>query len=710
MRRVPPTPSALILAAALVLATVPALASHQQVKVPPRWTGAGNTDVRDEPSTAADGEAPTNGFEGKDYPGTWFDNASGELILDSFYEYNAAQVDVDFNNLLRILTAEAGRDEHEKHMLFGFGYFQAWWGWFHDGGQGHLTREQGLGSGDADGAIDDAHDNASVWSGDPQNGDWDEFVWRGENPWAPDHPRMPHPSKPDDEMTLFLQPGTVAPHEQQAPIPTRDDAGYVLRNDADDPQTPDLRFEDRTAYGAYAQRPLPQWGGWTTENGYPTGIMDNGYLVTTTVRTTVNPDEVDGGFDPASGTASDVDVYTAVDDSLATLYRTAVWDPGDEQDSPADAVHEEGPKQEAKDRWTALWTGGEDAAVETAEEAIDPLAPAAGLAADNAGRRPRTHEPNTAADVYGIDSGGSATGWATHDPNTTYGNLQGEDYYDPGTDQGYGGYAEERPWVDVQPGYGVPVYGFAFTMLGSGNLFPVPDSGARAQQGEQGAASPGLLTFAGHMGLWWDANGDTWVGDLGEQGRWTEPDDPYNRGLGDPTAVPDEPIYQDRANDPNDYTDTQKTTENDGAKAFPYEWRPLCGAGSLTLTVEPLTGDGRWGQAGVYVIRDRSGVHNPYDDVAADVLGDGPWGDDGDGERLSRHVQEGSITLDMTCLQSERGGWFSEDAILMPTGSANYDVEATAVAKVPDNTTSRTDDLALGGTQVRDVDVIPAWR
>jgi hypothetical protein len=709
----------LVLVAGLAAAAVPAAATHQQVKVPPRWSGMGNTDVTDEPSTEADQVAPTNGFDGKDYPDVWFDDPDGEQILDSFYEYNAAQVDVDVNKLLRTLASQTGQVDHEKHMLFGFGLFQAWWGWWQDRGEGHLLHEQGLGTDEADGAIDDAHDDADTWDDDPQNGAWDEFVWRGTNPWADDHPRMPHERKPGDRMLMFLQPGTIKPHVQQTPVPTRSDSAYVLRNDADDPETPDVRYEDRTSNGAYTQRPVPQWGGWVTENGYPVGNMDRGYLVTAKVWTSVNPTSVPGGFDRDSGDAVDLDVYTALHPSVETAYRATVWDPGDEQQGPVrDAVDDEGPKQEAKDRFTALWTGGETAAMDLASEAVDPAAPAAGAADDAAGRHPRTHEPNHPDDAYGLQGG--PTDWATHDPDTAYGGLGGSSYYRPGGEawdpsspnagtQTYDGYTEERPWLDIQAGFGVPVYGFALTMMGSGNVFPAPNADAPLSQGEQGAASPGLLTFAGHFGLWHDASGDTWVGDLGEPGRWTSPDDPYNDGLGNPTAIPDEPIYQDRANDPNDYGDTAEATAATASKSLPFEWRPLCQDAQVTVTVEPMTDDGRWGAAGVYVIQDRGGQHNPYDDVVSDTAGDGPWGQDGDGERLSRHVLEGPIDLNMRCQDPKRGEWFSDDQILLPAGSATYEIRATAQGKVLGEKLTRTDNVDVGGTVIRDVDVVPSW-
>jgi hypothetical protein len=710
----PSTRRALIVAATAVLlaSAAPGALGESEAVFPPKETGVGHGDVDDEPSTQADRGTPGNHF-----PNMAFEPGQPSLVLDAYYLYEAfPALDVDINNMIQELGERTGFATDEQHMYLGFGTFEAWWGWWMDRGEGARMRDadnQGASnlpgaSAEQNGAIEDAHDDDSRWDGDRQNGAWDEFVWRGDNPWAADHPlerfnvdEGPMKSHPQDKMKLFWDPGTHAQNARQPPIPTNQNSGYYLRNDRDAKDVPDMTFTDNTDQAPYAAPGNAQDGGWDLENRRTTGTDDDGMLVTSKITVTVTPKSKSGAaFDRLSGEAYDVDVYTAVRPEVERLYRTAVWDPHDQEDTATDTVHEEGPKQLVHDQFTELWLTADDTAIDVADAGLQPAGPAAGAADDAAGKKAWRHEPNRPADEYGVNFGG-----ASHGPQTTYGMLSGssDDYYEP-EGQTYEGYKSgEQAWLDTQAGWGIPLYLFNFNMFGTLNLRTVQSAGGLAGGDDPGGSPPGILGVSAHFGTWFDASKDTWVGDVDEDGRWSSESDPYNGGLGDPGDGPDDPFYQARGDDPNDYRDTPERTKRDPQKSEPAEWRPLCEGSSVQATLVPRTNGQQWGTAGVYVVHDSADRGNPYDDVVTDALG--VAGDEG--EQLSRYVRSGPIDVTLECRDADTGLWFGDKWIVSPAGTADYPIEVRTTATVgSDRIQEHGGSANLNGDQVLDVDVL----
>lgn len=718
----------LLAGALLVTSMVPvAQASHQQVKVPPHQTGEGNNDVEDELGGGhpKDRVEPTNGF-----PATPFDEP--KLVLEAFYETNYWQVDVDYNNVFRELVAQSGTATWQDVIYPGLGYFNAWWGWWWDKGGGHQLNDADLGPASGAGtsaqpnhAIDDAHDDPDNWDGDPNHGSWDEFLWRGDNKFAPEHPfakksiynPVGQSRFPGDSMKLFFSPGS----KYTAPFfGDFDDAGPttaprpgLLLDEKDDPREPEWSYSDRTSYGAYAvgagPSGVPQFGGWVSENGWMHFQYDTSLLMSARATSSVNPEPAGGGlFHPhdKGTTATDVDVYAAAHPQIEDLYRTAVWDPGDEEDSPGDeTIHEdgEGIKQRLKEEFTTRSTTLYAEVDSAYNELVAPVREAQGAADDNAGFRPRAHEPNSHGDDF--------NGHATFDPDTAYGGVNAETYYRPGGKawdpsspntgtQTYEGYAKENLWLDMQAGFGAPVLTPLFSVEGNYNLHPAPNTGGDAgNQADDSTAAPSLMWFTGNLGLWHDYTGDTFVGDLSEAARSVSPEHPYNQG---------------NVDDPNDYGDNINTQRDD---ASPPEWEGVDSA-TVSMTVEPLTPNKRWGTTGVYVYSDAQGQFNPYDDVVADTTGGVVFSDDdnfdGSDGQFSRHVQKGEIDLAASFnsqdgAQGATGSWVGDQYLLLPEGSSSYAIKLTTKAKIRKKLVLDDGRVLDPGTTIKDVDVIESW-
>lgn len=664
----------------IALLVAPTVSAGKLVHHPGEVAGVGRADVRDEPNHARD----ENGFPScgtlPDTQERSCSDPAGTLVLDALYESSTAESAVDVNNVVNVALHGRDVDDRQQHIFPGSGYFFAWWGWWADVGGHAWAREAGTGVGaDNDGRIDDAHDDDANWD-DPRHGAWDEFVWRGDNPWAPEHPVLPRETYPGDRMLLFVEPGTHQPREDP---PTSLDTG------ADGSQVADAEYKDDTDLPTYAQAPADQSQGWAGAHGYDFTFLDQSLLMTTEVTTAVNPDPLDAGhrYDLESAEAADVDVYTAVDPQVELLYRSVVWDPGDEHDGVSDDL---GYREGVKEPLRVSDPAGDAAG--TADGVVRPLtepfAPHQGLADDTV-QPPRPHEPNDPRDRY-VN--------ATHDPGTTYGTLNGEtdDYYEPGPNQAYDGYDDgDRLWLDAHPGYGTPLYLVVFPFPFNLNVHPAPNLADPADPGEGRTAAPGFLYVTAQAGLWWDANDDDWIGRLDDPNRATSPDDPYQGGTVD---------------DPNDYADTPQAAANDPQREGTGEWRPLCeGEVAVEGTLTPGTGDGSWGETGVYVVHDPNAGYNPYDDAAADVTGDTPLWQDHDDEPLSRHVTEGPIAFDGQWCSADRG-WFGDRFVYAPAGTATYNVTVETTATLEAEKTARPDDLPLeSGTSVTDVDVVHEW-
>lgn len=717
---------ALIAGIVVIASLLPgASASHQQIKFPPHQSGEGNNDVADEIAQ----NHPLD--RGPSVPGNGFGKApfdvAGEpkLVLESFYEWSSGQVDFDINNILRETMAAAGDPGgHDDYLYPGLGFFNAYWGWWIDKGNGHQLREAGAGSENPNDAIDDAHDNTDRWAEDPNHGQWDEFLWRGKNPWAGDHP-FSSQSAPDstvdrypgDEMFVFFSPGTkysgvsyFSDFEKTVPRPG------ILMNDKDHPRVPEWGFSDRTDYGAYALEAgpsgVPQFGGWVSQNGFWHAQYDDSLLMASQAITAVNPTPSGGNTyevlqDEDSATATDVDVFAAVHPTVEDAYRTAVWNPDQDYSNDGNAGEEEsvtgdgGPRQIAKDQFTTTAGTLSDQIDDIVNEATAPLGPTQGVADDTV-FNPQTHEPNHPDDDFNTH--------ASHDPATAYGGVAADSYYRPGGQawdpdspnagtQTYDGYAsQENLYLDMRPGLGPPVFTPAITFFPNLNVHPGTNvAGDAGDQSDDDTAGPQFLYFHGNFGTWLDHTGDTFVGDLTEQGRDTSLAKPYDDG---------------NVDDPNDYDDNPNEGVDDDSD---FEWDGVGTSGTVTLTLTPNTEDGSWGEAGVYVYSDSQGGFNPYDDTVADVTGGVLFSDqdsfDGSQGRLSRHVLEGPIHLDARANAPGDGdGQFvGNQYLILPQGTVSYSiqVETTATVETP---IQRSDGTQIdAGTTVVDVDKVDAW-
>jgi hypothetical protein len=680
--------------AALVLLATPADAA-KTLQVPPDETGLGRNDVRDEPNTLQDRAPPTNGFPScgtLDSGGTTCDDGP-HLVLESLYQSSTLESNHDVNNLLRAVVASAGAPVEAPDRIYpGDGSFQAYWGWWQDRVSRSWIGAKTVG-GAPDGRIDDAHDARNQWDDDPRMGAWDEFAWRGSNPWADDHPlaSIPNVDPPvaayDDDLQMFVQPGTHHPREGN---------GLGLVTGADEARVADARFEDDTGVSPYSPPGVRQKQTWDGAQGYDFTFTDQSLLMATEVTAAANPTPLGRDrYDVDGALRADVDRYAAVAPALETLYRTAVWDPGDEVDGPADAaVGDRGVKGFLRGNDPA--TEGETLARDLALQATYPLAPATGAADDAAGKAPARHEPNDPRDAYP---------GASHDPATAYNGLSQGPYYEPGSGQTYDRYRErDRPWLDAQAGYGGPAYLVLLPFPFNFNAHPAPNLDSPVAQDGEPTHAPGFLYVTAQFGLWWDENDDSWVGRLDDPGRPTRPGDPYRSG---------------EVDDPNDYADTPTNAEAESSRQGVGEFRPICKEGaSLEGTLRPGTPDGSWGPTGVYVVQDEQEPgYNPWDDAAADVTGDTPQWEDEDDERFSRHVAEGPIDFSFKFCSKDRG-WSGNKMVFFPAGTAGYTVtmevtatlETRSTADGPEPFTARPDSARIpAGTTVTDVDVVHDW-
>jgi hypothetical protein len=697
---------------ALVLSTAPvALGAHHVG--PPDETGMGAGDVSDEPNTGPDQDLSSNGLVPCEPSCT---EDTGTLVLDGIYSAGAYPYFVDLNNVLRETSAEAPGLEHEDRMYPGQGFLSAWWGWWADKGRGDGLHETGqtvpgLVSDEPDGVVNDGHDDHQGNDDGPYTGAWDEFVWRGENPWAgqsdwdpqlggkPRHDGGDGPGHADkDAMYAFVEPGT---HDNAdwAGLEGGEARVGLLTNDADGAKKPDLRMSDRTNQAPSSPGPYPHNGagyGWLSEFGYWHYQYDKSLIVASTVAWSVDPDPAgtqSGAYQVHTGDKVDVDAYSALHPELERLYRQTVWDPGNEEDGPADALHPEGPKELVKETYHQS-----DLLVaqisDVLNEAVAPANPAVG-AADDAAEKPWPKEPTTADDTHPAD----------HDDHDSYGALAGSSdayYENPDATQDYAPYADGfAPWIDSKTKVASLQYAGILRLDNSHNAFPTPvaDNGERT-------APPGLLFVTANLGAWWDVDDDLWIGDLDETGRTTDPGSPYADG---------------RVDDPNDYTDTPSNTEASALKSPPAEFLGAGQKTTISATLRPVCepsetnadGECPWGStrppAGVYVLEDEDTQnYNAYDDAAEDVAGYdgpnlGPVNEDEDGEQLSNHVRYGPITVDFVGdTKSSTGSFNMEENVLVPTGTLDYPVEIETTAILGPIPIGGGSDL--GGTTITDVD------
>ncbi len=618
--------------------------------------GIGENDLRDEPNHPLDNvghDTLDNGVG----PNEDFPNAP--LILEGVYQVSGGVITEDINNVMN--RAQHGDDysSYDSYIYPGLGWFEAYWGWWNDLGSGGSYQEDQVTADDGalpdvsiggspNGAIDDA--------GDDDVEDWDEFVWRGNNPFASN---FGYDSYPGDELYAFIQPGSHAVANAWLP-----NATHPMDTRADEAGDPDFSFDDRTDSG----------GGWINANGFETIHHDSSLLITTTVTVSANPSSLGDGYDPHSGDRVDVDVYSTVDPAVESLYRTAVWDPGNQESSPTDAVHEEGVKGFMKTTYTETVEEVGKQASEALTDAYKPVddgrEPVQGQA-DDAVFGPFKHEPNTAQDIYPA---------ANHDPETSYG---GEPYYNPGDDQTYDYATEDHLWADAKATWGTPFYAVVLWAPFGWNA-----DASMPGDAEHRSQSPGFLQMEANFGSWFDRNGDTWVGTA---------NDPYQFANGDfSEQTSDDPYGHGVVDDPNQYYDANPEYTDEP------EWYGTCN-GEWKVTLTPNTPGEKWGDTGVYLVQSRTDGANTWNgdptyDIIADTVGDTkvetPAGNvtlkDENGQ-LSLYRTEGPITLYTYCndASGQAGVWFANDQILFPTGNLDYEVIIESTFTAEDSVTHR---------------------
>ncbi len=669
--------------------------------------GVGANDVRDEPQFATE----DNGF-----PSTDFSPQSETLILEAVLQYGQYFVHADTNNLVNRVTHGNDYGSWESYILPGNNIWQAYWGWWTDTGSGMELQEQGVPS-TPNGAIDDADDDRDVA--------WDEFVWKGPNNAAELHGQCLEDETVDDgddtyaysecasdDMFAFVQPGTHDIHANCLGLQS-----CVLGNHSDEAGAPDFAMEwDETTDDEEEE--------WRNENGFGRIHYDQSLLLAAIVTISVDPTDAGPGlYNPEDAEAFDKDAYGAVHPALSTLYRTAVYDPGDQVDGPTDGIHEEGVKQFAKEDPAQTLETYHRPANELYRGSLGPffdeVNPVRGLADDQYSPN-FPHEPNTGGDVYGIDAGGILQDWATYDASTSYG---GEPYYDPGDQQTYAYDTEEHFWGDSFATHDSSVNAVKFRLYGGSNYGSPGVDDAGSEMGSHSMLPASGLYLAANVGTWFDRNADTWIGNVSDKRNLLPvTEDP---ATADTTrSTEDDPYAGGLIDDPNDYGHTQ----DDSPDSEEAEWRGTCSA-DLLWTVEPTfdpdgDGEGNWGATGVYVYESS---FNPYTPIVEDATGGAgasvtkpardangdlavilPGPDDDNvqganqGDAMSRYVTEGPIEITGICssVEAGSGNWDPNQVILFPTGNVDYEVKITFEATLTDTERTAVDDAGNGGNSL----------
>ncbi len=230
-------------------------------------------------------------------------------------------------------------------------------------------------------------------------------------------------------------------------------------------------------------------------------------------------------------------------------------------------------------------------------------------------------------------------------------------------------YAEDaHPFMDVR----VTTQVYAGDPLVTNRFFIARDDDIQPSlAGGDHSANPIQFAFAGRLGLWYDWSADGWIGDVCPG---MDPDcDPYKGGTVD---------------DPNRYDDAS-------------EFVGVCPVESIAATLTPE--GGKWGAAGVYVIHDADdGGSNPYDDVVGTIESPVSSHD----VRVTRHVLEGPIDIDLRCDKKNPGILSSLHQIVSPEGSFSHRIE---VAVQPVNITFRSGYGVIVTESTWDVDNLESW-
>lgn len=678
------------------------------------YAGLDENDVSNEPSQPTDrngfstaGAVSGNGF-GDTSTNEW------DLVLDG-YAVSDDNYPVDPNTVLSAVLANADESHHQV-IYPGTVDYNAWWGWWKDKGSGLWAQETASPTaGGPDDKIDDGSDNhksdvhfSNAAQGCPpddptcwqETGSWDEWILRGRglSKWAskrsadPDDPQI---LEYNDQMKLFIDPGTTARtlevalgHPEEQPGPDR--PGYAVLSDTN----PSAKVVDANCEaGGYEDTRGDKSAGaaWQCVAGVTT---DRSLLITTEVRTAVDAPlagqgSPEGARVISEARAVDTDVYTALSPTVDELYRTAVWDPDDEEETPvvegSFLFPDEGPKEYVQQTYTHRFADVYAAGAAFVEEVTNPTDPARGSVEARTVDPSWPHEPNHPGDSFP----GAKRGDNPADYNGNLGRDEDGDgqrtFYEP-NDQSWQGYQEkEHLWADFFQYY-TPLPNI---LLGGGFGFSAQNA---ASPDEQNTHVPGFLVPFARAGTWLDSSEDTWIGN----------------------AHPVEAYQDGTVDDPNAYGSD--------------ELRFVCsGAGSLSATFYPaLPPRGDVNEDGEVGIEDRPwGTTSPprgvflYDSfgggltggLLGDVVGDTPVTDDSGG-RLSQHIQYGPISIGMGCSGRSTGTWFPGDAILMPSGSSTYPIVMKGKAELKDSGAERIGrgvQTAIGQETVTDVDVVNSW-
>lgn len=726
---------------------VPAATASHHIG-PPDWTGMGGGNVLEEVRSGtganhpADNVPPTNGFDDKTGPdGDWFDDPdrknSTSLMLDSEWGWGQYPYFVDLNAIVEELMVQAG-ETWEDRAYPGPGFFAAWWGWWFDKGSGGELRDDqhpaGPASGanpltssqNADGIVDDGHDNTSTHD-TRFSGPWDEFIWRGENPWAADHGKLNYS---EDDMFAFIQPGT----HYNPNIFGEAVAGVGIPQefyaDRDDAQQADFSYDDRTTQDTPENPPGVKHAnigyGWVAQIGWWDYKYDRSLVMATEVTTAVNPDKIEDSTKHDVSTAEyiDHDMYSALHPAIEDAYRMTVWDPecdrtsdtyasstGCSQEGNVYPLHDEGAKQHFKEHATAIGKQGTAPIIDAIEPFFGAAAPAIGVPDDASGVKPWPKEPDTGEEVLN-----TVNPLATND-DAVYGEVGNYYQQDPAAD--YSTYQDStQPWMDAQPGVIAPTYQYQ-VQLRSGlnfNLFPTPAT--VTDNPEDRSMPPGhSLHLTANAGGWNDVSQDGWVGNLEQSGRLTSDTNPYRDGW---------------ISDPNDYTHNPQANEGDPTVSLDTaEWQGARDDSSVTATLCPVSPnhgqnpadftcppDAQWGTTGVYLVKDAEGhpdqQWNPRDDMVEDAAPEScalpetaGWFNCKDvqqGERLSRHITEGPINIVLPGGDTEAGAFNAGENVFFPAGNADFHVRIETTADVAGTGVADVD-----GETLRDVDyLVPA--
>lgn len=714
------------------------------------YAGLTADDVSNEPDPADSSLAPAVGNGFGEIDSKTERTSEFNLVLDSraipgaVSFVNPNQVEDRLQN-----TIGGNADSAGPFIYPGLTTHLARWGWWRDKGGGAHYQEAGA-AGQAtfakgpNNVIDDGSDNHkqdvsySDWQSNPQacpaddptcwqdTGSWDEFVSRGDNPHVPKNLTYAQPSNtgsdsptiqnfPGDTMYGFVQPGTHASWfstttgREGSSNPVRTPGYGLLHNAADG----DKRYE----------WPMTRAGG--TWNGALFYTADSSLLMSTQVIASVNPKDLGQtrkDWTSSKATATDVDVYTAISPQVESVYRTAVWDPDDQQDGDvgeAAGVNNEGLKQEVKYHYSVTYPQTfRQIRTQVINPTVETARPYVGLASDLTFGGVTEHEPNTGPSDFADDeqnlNDGDVYHYADYNSGATYTprvfreNPEKNDYYQPtqdwseyDPDKGGG----EHAWIDSKIKIGI----HAVVVTGNWEGRPGTNVQHPTQSGEQNTAAPGVLATFANAGSWIDWNGDTWIGNV-DRGTCSTEDEPYCEGFHGYEGT-------GHKDDPNDYS---HHAGNSALKMKP-EWRGVCNA-RVTQVLKPLgtptntEGQHAWGTTvppvGVYKYPIGG---NEGTGIVADVTGDNPAVDDNDDQQFSRYVQYGPVEMPMgpDTTNCKSGQWFNGAKLILPTGTTTYPIKVVTKLEIQDNRLGKVDGKPIAGDPteiVTDVDVVNSWQ